>query len=269
MMNTSFFCTHWGNTLKFSDFCKQVKQAGYDGVEMDLPLQQRERNEIVQTLSDHGLLLIAQYWQSLERDFDANQHNYLVHLNNLVEANPLFINAQTGKDYFSLEQNMVLVDAAKQLSADTGIAIYHETHRGKFLFNIPTFLAAVKADKAIGLTLDISHWCTVHESFLEDQAKGVQIALQHAQHLHARIGHTQSPQVNDPRAPEWKEVVDQYLVWWKTIARIKQQNNQVMTITPEFGPFPYMPYTPYLNEPIASQWDINVHMMNLLKKELI
>jgi hypothetical protein len=26
----------------------------------------------------------------------------------------------------------------------------------------------------------------------------------------ARIGHDQGPQVNDPRAPEWKETVDLY-----------------------------------------------------------
>jgi len=41
---------------------------------------------------------------------------------------------------------------------------------------------------------------------------------------------------------------------------------QATTITPEFGPAPYMPALPYTKMPVASQWDINVYMMNLLKE---
>ncbi len=57
------------------------------------------------------------------------------------------------------------------------------------------------------LTLDISHWCNVHESLLQDQQDTVNKALDRTEHIHARIGHQEGPQVNDPRAPEWDEVV--------------------------------------------------------------
>jgi hypothetical protein len=39
-----------------------------------------------------------------------------------------------------------------------------------------------------------------------------------------------------------------------------------MTILTEFGPPDYLPTLPYTRQPVASQWDINVHMMQLLKK---
>jgi hypothetical protein len=41
-----------------------------------------------------------------------------------------------------------------------------------------------------------------------------------------------------------------------------------MTITPEFGPAPYMPLEPFTQKPLASQWDINMEMKNYLTKQL-
>ena len=55
------------------------------------------------------------------------------------------------------------------------------------------------------VTFDVSHWCNVHESLLADQQETVDMTLQRVDHIHARIGHPEGPQVNDPRAPEWEE----------------------------------------------------------------
>jgi hypothetical protein len=41
-----------------------------------------------------------------------------------------------------------------------------------------------------------------------------------------------------------------------------------LTVTPEFGPPPYLPVLPWTQMPVASQWDINVHMMHLLRDRL-
>ncbi len=41
-MKIHYFCTHWGNQLPFSKFCKNAVTAGYNGVEMDLPLVKRK-----------------------------------------------------------------------------------------------------------------------------------------------------------------------------------------------------------------------------------
>lgn len=265
-MKILYFCPHWGNTLPFEQFCKNVKIAGYDGVEMDLPFDKSEKENILKTLESKGLKLIGQYWQSLEKDFEINAQNYSKHLYNLADAKPLLINTQTGKDYFSFEQNMMLISIAEKISEETGIEILHETHRGKFLFNLPVFQKSVESNKNIAITLDASHWCTVHESMLDDQEEAMMLALQHTRHIHSRIGFEEGPQVNDPRAPEWKSVVEKYFSWWDQVVAIHQKNKQTLTVTTEFGPAPYMPAEPYTGKSLSSQWDVNVHMLNMFKE---
>ena len=136
----------------------------------------------------------------------------------------------------------------------------------KMLYNIPVFTRAAAKDTKLGITLDISHWCNVHESYLEDQAPAVQKALTHTRHLHARIGHTQSAQVNDPRAPEWKDTVQKFYSWWDKLLLLQSKKNKPFTITTEFGPFPYMPEAPYTRKALADQWELNVFMLKILQK---
>jgi len=73
--------------------------------------------------------------------------------------------------------------------------------------------------------------------------------------------------VNDPRAPEWENALNKHLVWWdKVIEFQKSKGSTIFSITTEFGPPGYMPTLPYTQQPVSSQWDINVYMMNTLKK---
>jgi hypothetical protein len=44
----------------------------------------------------------------------------------------------------------------------------------------------IEKNPALKLTLDISHWCNVHESLLADQKETVDLAL-------SRVGHIHSP----------------------------------------------------------------------------
>jgi hypothetical protein len=119
------------------------------------------------------------------------------------------------------------------------------------------------------ITFDVSHWCNVSESLLANQVETVKIALERADHIHARIGHPEGPQVNDPRAPEWKEMLDAHLVWWDKIIEYKRAKGDVMTILTEFGPPDYMPTEPYTKKPLADQWAINVFMKDLLRKRYL
>jgi sugar phosphate isomerase/epimerase len=258
------FCPHWGNTLPFDRFCRKVRKAGYDGVEMDLPLERDRRDPLLQTLKDNGLLLIGQYWQSLEPAFRDNRKNYRRHLENLAEAQPLLINTQTGKDHFTLAQNLTLVRDAAAVSQASGIPVCHETHRGKFLYNIPVCVEAIREEPSMRLTLDASHWCTVHESLLHDQEAGLQRAIRATGHLHARVGHEEGPQVNDPRAPEWKAHVDRHFEWWDAV--VARHAGRTLTVTTEFGPAPYMPAAPRTLRPLADQWAVNTHMLSLFRQ---
>ncbi|TDE10551.1 sugar phosphate isomerase/epimerase family protein [Dyadobacter psychrotolerans] len=265
-MNIRFYAPHWGNLLPFDTFCKNVKSAGYDGVELAFSFDQMEKQEILDTLKNYDLDFVAQYYQSFEKNLDEHAGNYEKHLRNLIEVNPAFINCQTGKDYYSFDQNKRLFDLAARLSQESGIKIIHETHRGKSLYaaNITFQYLTQLADTRI--TLDISHWCNVHESLLADQQEEVTLAIAHTDHIHSRVGHPEGPQVNDPRAPEWEEVLQTHLGWWDKVVETHRKNGTSPTVTTEFGPATYMPVMPYTQLPLGNQWEINVYMMNLLKK---
>jgi sugar phosphate isomerase/epimerase len=267
-MKIYFFCPRWGSeSLSWDAFCEKVKKAGYDGVETGLPLDENEKKAILETLKKHNLLLICQYYQSFERDFDTHYQNYEKHLRNLAAAKPMLINSQTGKDYFTFEQNKKLIELADKISKETGIKITHETHRNKFNFAAHITKDYLEKLPNLRMTLDISHWCNVHESLLDDQPEAISLALTRSDHIHARVGHQEGPQVNDPRAPEWADALNHHLIWWDKIIEIqKQKGTSIFTITPEFGPSNYLPALPYTRQPVANQWDINVFMMELLKK---
>ena len=115
-MNIKFFAPSWGNTLPFETFCKNVKEAGYHGVEMALPLEKAEKQAILDTLRDFDLKFMGQYYQSFERDLGEHAKNYEKYLRHLIEAQPILVNCQTGKDYFSFEQNKHLFEIAERIS---------------------------------------------------------------------------------------------------------------------------------------------------------
>ena len=255
--------------MSYDLFFDKVKEAGYDGVEFSLPLDKKEKSLIIRLLEKSGLLFIAQHWETTTSDFDQHKKEYQQRLINLTEANPLFINAHTGKDYFTFEQNSELIALADKIASKYNIKIIHETHRGRF--NFAAHIAAYYFRKHPGLkiTFDLSHWCNVAESMLEDQVEAVNFAIERAEHIHARVGFPEGPQIPDPRASEWQETLTVHVSWWKNIVKRKREmGEKMLTIAPEFGPYPYMQIIPYTQKPIASQWDINAYMMNYLRQEL-
>ena len=214
-------------------------------MEAGVSFDESEKNEQSKALEKYHLLLIGQYWQSFEKDFEEHLVSYIKHLHHLASLQPIKIDAQTGKDYFSPEQNNRLFEAAETFTHSTGIPVAHETHRNKALFAAPVAKQYLLQNPGLPITADFSHWCNVSESFLEDQQETIELAVQHTIHIHARVGHTQSAQVTDPRLPEWQEALQHHLQWWKKIYQHHlQQNQSTLTITPEFGPAPYMMHHP-------------------------
>ena len=261
-----FFCPRWGATDSWTSFCRRVKEAGFDGVESHLSLNAEERDEEVTAMKNNDLLFIGQYWQSVEENAGEMAASFPSYYYNLLDGSPLFINSQTGRDYFTVGENKIILDRVDQFVAETGVKVLHETHRAKMAFAAHITRSYLQMFPSLRLTLDISHWCNVHESYLEGQQDAVNLAIEHTDHIHSRIGFTQGPQVNDPRSPEWQTALETHLSWWDRVVEIKRKNNQVLTITTEFGPFPYMPSIPFTGKPVANQWEINVHMMEMLKK---
>ena len=117
------------------------------------------------------------------------------------------------------------------------------------------------------ITADLSHWVCVSESYLENFKVELDEAIRRAEHIHARVGFIEGPQIPDPRSSFWQEEVAFFLELWKRILIYQQtKGTEVFTITTEFGPPPYLWTDLKDNSPIADQWEINVFMKDLLKE---
>lgn len=266
-MKVIFFCPRWGSRdLSWDEFSQRVKDSGYDGIEASIPEDPREKEMALNALSKYGLELIGQHFETVEQVYEKHTEEYAGRLRSLASAKPLFINSQTGKDYFSFQQNQGLIDIATLIANETGIPIIHETHRGKFSFAAHITQSFLEKIPHLKITLDIAHWCCVAETFLHDQEEAVEMAITRTEHIHSRIGFTEGPQITDPRAPEWAEAIQYHLSCWdKVIALQQSRKRDYFTITSEFGAPPYMPLLPYTRQPLVDQWEVNVYMKDLLK----
>ena len=269
-MQLKFVCPRWGaENFSYEAFFTKAKEAGYEGVEFSLPSEPKEKAKVIDLLKQYELLFVAQHWETNTSDFEAHKKEYKQRLLNLADAKPYFINTHTGKDYFSFDQNIELIAIAEELADTHQVKIIHETHRGRFSFAAHIATNYFKKLPGLRITIDFSHWCNVAESFLEDQLEAVNLAIERTDHVHARVGFPEGPQIPDPRAPEWKDALICHVKWWKQIVDYKRLlGEKELTLAPEFGPYPYMQIIPYTREPIANQWDINVFMMNYLKETL-
>ncbi len=269
-MKIKFFCPLWGSeNLDTASFFAKVKNSGYDGVEMGMPKDQNKKEEILLLLKQFDLQLIGQHSQTSTANFSEHKKEFRQWLENLADCNPLFINTQTGKDFFTYEQNAELIQVAKEVSENYGIKIVHETHRGKFSFAAHITKQFLANNPDLRIAFDVSHWCNVAESYLADQPEAVEIALSRTDHIHARIGFPEGPQIPDPRDTHWHDALDFHVGCWnKVIEQRKKEGWTEFTITPEFGPYPYMTILPNTHEPIADQWAINHFMKEYLKTAL-
>jgi sugar phosphate isomerase/epimerase len=258
------FATNWGYTGSWKDFCALIKKEGYDGAEVWCPADAAQRDALVATFKDHNLKIgfLVGGW---EKDVDKHFKQFEESLRTAAKLQPVYINCHSGRDFYSFEQNRKFIDLTTAVNRESGVPIYHETHRSRILYSAPVSKQFMEELPSLRLTLDISHWCNVHESLLEDQQETVDLAVARAEHIHARVGHQEGPQVSDPRAPEWKNTFEKHLGWWDQVVSRKKKEGQRMTILTEFGPVDYMPAMPYTRQPIANQWDINVYMMKTLR----
>ncbi|CAM3583226.1 sugar phosphate isomerase/epimerase family protein [Zobellia roscoffensis] len=261
-----FYQTDWGRQISWDAFCEKTKAAGYDGIETWFPKNEESQTELKVALIKYGLKVGFLNGTNKSLPFEESLKKYTEHFKTLIAWKPAYINCHTGNDFFTFEQNKAFIEAANSIAKENNIPIYHETHRGRFSYNLPDTQNYLSAIPDLKLTLDISHWMVVHESLLQSQNEELEEIINRSHHIHARVGHAEGPQVNNPEAPEWKKAVDRHMNIWETVIRKQWQAKDVFTITTEFGPADYMPTLPYTQLPVADQWKANVYMMKLLKE---
>jgi len=274
-MEMLYICPFWGQEeMGAPMFLTKVLKDDYDGIEIYIP----ESNAFLagfQTALDtvraaqSNFIFIAQHVpEQADESVDEHIRRVKSRLEYLVSLQPDFINSHTGKDYLSFDDNCKIIDVVENIAHRSGIRILHETHRGRFSFHASSLLPYLDKFPDLRLTGDFSHWCTVSESMLQDQRHVLDKIIPHVHHIHARIGYEHSPQVNDPFAPEWNTHLKIFVDWWAEIVEFNRLSGKSkLTITPEFGPPPYMPTLPHSCKPLADQWTINYTIKNLLKRK--
>ena len=117
------------------------------------------------------------------------------------------------------------------------------------------------------LTCDFSHWCVVCERLIDTESDILALCADRAQHLHARVGYDQGPQVPHPAAPEHSKALAAHERWWRQIWESQRARGEaVSTMTPEFGPDGYMQCLPFTGAPVAELRQINAWMAERQKR---
>lgn len=258
--------TNWGFTGSHDEFCQKAKVTGYDGIEVWVPADEKSLGEMLETTARHGLE-IGLLAGSGSRRFDEHLPQYERAVRLAASAKPLYVNTHAGRDHFAFEENRRVLETGLAIAAQTGVPVLCETHRARCAFSANATRELMEKIPGLRLTADLSHWCCVHEGLLGGYETTVALALERTDHVHARVGHGEGPQVNDPRAPEWADAVRAHLGWWDKIMEHKAAAGaRHMTFLAEFGPPHYLPALPYTMQPVANQWDVNAYMMKMLRE---
>ncbi len=258
-MRTYFLKSMWEMTaLPFEERLRRIKAAGYDGFELNV--QDGVPDNLPELLDKYRLVWAAQMIHNTVDEFQKM-------LQPIVPMKPLRIVLHGGRDHFSNQEGAAFLTRCLMIEREIGIPIAHETHRYRLFYSPFVTRDYLRMFPEIKLNADLSHWCVVTESLLEENDDVVELATDRAVHIHARVGFQEGPQVSDPRAPEFAEPVRRHESWWDMIrGKANARGDQDLTVVPEYGPAPYLPALPYTQQPVADVWDICKWQMERLRK---
>ena len=258
-----------------------LKARGWDGVEAsldDIGATHDARAECCAAASAQGLsLVISAYssWANYEGPFDAAltvrghadafaaQLAQIAALHTGGGHSPIRrVNAHSGSDAWSE------AEARDYFEASVGAAhacgedlppVSHETHRGRYLCCPFATARLLESVPTLRLTSDFSHWIVKSERLLdspEEEALLTSVIAPAVDHVHARIGTPQSPQVADVRSRATAHAAERHYEWWEAVWSAREAaslsgRDATLSATIEYGPVEvreedgaYVGYTP-------------------------
>ncbi len=269
-MKLKVFCAWWGlEHLGLEGMIEKIKINGFDGIECYIPNDSKDRTLLKKLLNEYKLDIIAHQFQANGDNFKEFAKSFRQSLINAAKFKPLKINSHTGKDFWSMEKNGMLIKIGEEIEKEYGVPVVHETHRGRFLYSGAVSKDYINSFKNLRINADFSHWVCVSESMMQDQEDTMSLAISRADHIHARVGYEEGPQIPDPRVEQWRGHLDIFMGWWQRISdRHKEKDKEYLTITPEFGPMPYTFQHPYTKKPIADFFEINCWLKEYLRENI-
>ena len=270
-MKIKYVCPFWGSErLTAQAFIEKVSSSGYGGIEINMPVDPDYWKNLRPLAEQYGLDVIAQQWLDPIQESPVRYLKRLEkRLYQLAELNPIFINSHTGRDYFTFSENSMILERIFRFEEETGIEVYHETHRGRFNFSAVATERYIKNHPGIKFTADLSHWVLVSESFLEDQKEALSLLIANSRYIHARFGDTQRSQIDSPFDESNMLIRKKYLAWWKDIVKHRMNlGAKSLHICPEFGPKPYLNDLNRAEDASQVQWKLNEQCKDYLLNNL-
>jgi len=255
-MQLLLFRQNWGlPEASWEQKLAKIRQGGFAGIETGalLPPDYPYFREL---LEKYRLRFIPQIFTS---GSGVKEHlaSFRQQLSAVSMFEPARVNCHSGTDRWAHEEAVGFYREAMLIEADLAFPVAHETHRGRCLFHPWAAARLMEAIPNLHLCADFSHWVCVCERLLTGEEGILRECARRAVHIHARVGFENGPQVNDPRAPEWKTHVEAHEKWWTWIWEAQRaQGASILTLTPEFGPPTYLPTHPYTQIPLVNLEEI-------------
>ena len=246
----------WGVDLAhgLQHYLPRWRDVGYEALEVSIRFVP-DRGAFLRFLSDNKFQWIPQIFSN---DFipggTVREHldSLRVQMEECLDHAPLFFNAHSGYDNWSFAEALDFYGEVLDLEKKIGLPISHETHRQRYFATPWQTREILKKFPDLRVTCDFSHWVCVCERLIPDMGETIALAARQCHHLHARVGFEEGPQVPDPAAPEYAAHLKAHEGWWNVIWKSQAgRGMQVSTLTPEFGPPPYLHTLPHTNVPVA------------------
>ncbi|WP_136023793.1 sugar phosphate isomerase/epimerase family protein [Microbacterium sp. K27] len=248
----------WVSAMPPRALVETALREGYDGVELWLPSESSARRELVAVIDETGApvsLLVG----SVESDPEAHRRALALQLDAIGAEGiaPLHITLHAGRDHWRERDLDALAGWIVAERERTGMDILVETHRARMLPSAHSSARLLERHPGLRLTLDVSHWMVSAESLLQDQPEAMALAVDRADHIHARFGHAQSPQIDDPRSPRWASAVEAQWGWWDLVVDRLRSEGRRPTFLAEFGPSDYATPDPRTGLPLGDPAALN------------
>ena len=244
----------------------KLRSEGWDGVEgslLDIGGDAAERKDCVAAAqAEQFQLVLSAYssWHNYEGPYDAlsstedharaigSEFREIAELHGSSITSPILrINAHSGSDAWTEDEAVDFFTAVQSDIRGLGEAlpnVSHETHRGRYLccpFATARLLARVPS---LRLTSDFSHWVVKCERLLdtpEERDLLDEIIAPAVDHVHARIGTPQAPQVADPSHVTVRSAAQRHYDWWESVWSARERmsisgRDATLSATLEYGP---------------------------------
>jgi len=246
----------WGVDLArgLQPYLPHWREVGYEALEVS-PRFVPDRQDLFRFLKESGFQWVPQIFS---HDFtpggSVREHlgSLRVQIEECLDQHPLFFNAHTGHDNWSAAEAEDFYGQMVAMEKEIGVPVAHETHRLRCFGTPWETRRLLNQFPSLRLTCDYSHWVCVCERLLPDLGETIALAARHCYHLHARVGFEEGPQVPDPSAPEYSVHLKAHEGWWDQVWQAQRvRGAAVSTLTPEFGPPPYLHTLPHTDVPVA------------------